>query len=426
METDPVKHIFHLFVVLSFFQLMATNSEAVNLVATETHLSVNGVDVTDNLLVGDIVSLDGRFSWSGLTTRTSFLVYWWMDFQYAGAISWELNPETAGSSGSMPLAFGVGDQMWTATEGEHYLLLTIDAGDTVSESNESDNEALRQFVVTTPNEAPTDISLSASSINENVAANSTVGTLSTTDPDTGNTFTYTLVSGTGSTDNGAFNINGSSLRITASPNYEAKNSYGVRVRTTDQGGLWYEEAFTITINDVNETPTDIALSAVSINENVGANSTVGTLSTTDPDTGNTFTYTLVSGTGSTDNGAFNISGSNQLTAAIFNYEVKSTYSIRVQSTDQDGLSTQIVFAINIVNVNEPPPSFSELPTLSNGNMIIRWGSITNKKYTVYYSTNLITGFSVLQSNIPGTPAVNSYTDTLTVVTQKYWKVTTDP
>ena len=416
--------------------------------------------------------------------------------------------------------------MWTATEGEHYLLLTIDAGDTVSESNESDNEALRQFVVTTPNEAPTDISLSASSINENVAANSTVGTLSTTDPDTGNTFTYTLVSGTGgtdngafningsslritaspnyeaknsygvrvrttdqgglwyeeaftitindvnetptdialsavsinenvganstvgtlsttdpdtgntftytlvsgtgSTDNGAFNINGSSLRITASPNYEAKNSYGVRVRTTDQGGLWYEEAFTITINDVNETPTDIALSAVSINENVGANSTVGTLSTTDPDTGNTFTYTLVSGTGSTDNGAFNISGSNLLTAAIFNYEVKSTYSIRVQSTDQDGLSTQIVFAINIVNVNEPPPSFSELPTLSNGNMIIRWGSITNKKYTVYYSTNLITGFSVLQSNIPGTPAVNSYTDTLTVVTQKYWKVTTDP
>ena len=198
------------------------------------------------------------------------------------------------------------------------------------------------------------------------------------------------------------------------------------MRTTDQGGLWYEEAFTITINDVNETPTDIALSAVSINENVGANSTVGTLSTTDPDTGNTFTYTLVSGTGSTDNGAFNISGSNQLTAAIFNYEVKSTYSIRVQSTDQDGLSTQIVFAINIVNVNEPPPSFSELPTLSNGNMIIRWGSITNKKYTVYYSTNLITGFSVLQSNIPGTPAVNSYTDTLTVVTQKYWKVTTDP
>ena len=326
METDPVKHIFHLFVVLSFFQLMATNSEAVNLVATETHLSVNGVDVTDNLLVGDIVSLDGRFSWSGLTTRTSFLVSWWMDFQYAGAISWELNPETAGSSGSMPLAFGVGDQMWTATEGEHYLLLTIDAGDTVSESNESDNEALRQFVVTTPNEAPTDISLSASSINENVAANSTVGTLSTTDPDTGNTFTYTLVSGTGSTDNGAFNI----------------------------------------------------------------------------------------------------SGSNLLTAAIFNYEVKSTYSIRVQSTDQDGLSTQIVFAINIVNVNEPPPSFSELPTLSNGNMIIRWGSITNKKYTVYYSTNLITGFSVLQSNIPGTPAVNSYTDTLTVVTQKYWKVTTDP
>ena len=103
------------------------------------------------------------------------------------------------------------------------------------------------------NLAPTDISLSASSINENVAANSTVGTLSTTDPDAGNTFTYTLVAGAGGTDNAAFNISGSSLRITASPDFETKSSYSVRVRTTDQGGLWYEEAFTITVNDVNET-----------------------------------------------------------------------------------------------------------------------------------------------------------------------------
>ena len=59
-------------------------------------------------------------------------------------------------------------------------------------------------------------------------------------------------------------------------------------------------------------------------------------------------------------------------------------------------------------------------------MVMRWGSITNKKYTIHYSTNLISGFSILQSNIPGTPAINSYTDTLTIVTQKYWKITTDP
>ncbi|POY36519.1 secretion protein, partial [Flavobacterium alvei] len=68
----------------------------------------------------------------------------------------------------------------------------------------------------------------------------------------GNTFTYSLVAGTGSTDNAAFNISGSSLRITASPDFETKNSYSIRIRTTDQGGLSFEKAVTITVNDVCE------------------------------------------------------------------------------------------------------------------------------------------------------------------------------
>ena len=185
-------------------------------------------------------------------------------------------------------------------------------------------------------------------------------------------------------------------------------------------------AFAVSSSDPsNYAPTNILLDCSSVEENLPVGTHVCYLTTQDPDADNTFVYTLVSGTGSEDNGSFTISGSNLLTAVIFNYEVKSNFSIRVQSADQGELSTQKVFAINILNVDEPVPSFSEPPTLSDSNMVIRWGSITNKKYTVHFSTNLLSGFSVLQSNIPGTPAVNSYTDTLTVVTQKYWKVTTD-
>jgi hypothetical protein len=55
----------------------------------------------------------------------------------------------------------------------------------------------------------------------------------------------------------------------------------------------------------------LALSAATVNQSAGANATVGALSSTDADTGETFTYTLVSGTGSPDNGSFNISGGNQ-------------------------------------------------------------------------------------------------------------------
>jgi hypothetical protein len=102
------------------------------------------------------------------------------------------------------------------------------------------------------NAAPTDIALSAMAINENVAANSTVGTFSTTDPDTGNTFAYSLVGGTGSTDNGAFTISGNSLTINNSPDFETQSSYTIRVRTTDQGNQFFEKQFTIAINNLCE------------------------------------------------------------------------------------------------------------------------------------------------------------------------------
>ncbi|TDR24226.1 LamG-like jellyroll fold domain-containing protein [Flavobacterium cheniae] len=228
----------------------------------------------------------------------------------------------------------------------------------------------KQFTVTinNVNETPTDMALSTTFINENVAANSTVGTLSSTDVDAANTFTYTLVAGTGSSDNASFNISGSNLRITASPDYETKSSYNIRLRTTDQGGLSYEEPFTITIIDTNDSPTDISLSATSINENVAANSTVGTLSSTDPDAGNTFTYSLVAGTGSTDNGAFNISGNNLRITASPDFETKSSYAIRVRTTDQGSLTFEKQFTITINNVNEAPTDISLSATAINENV----------------------------------------------------------
>ena len=97
------------------------------------------------------------------------------------------------------------------------------------------------------------ITLSASSIAENAGANAVVGTLSTTDPGGGNTFTYALVTGTGSTDNSAFNISGNQLQAKASFNFETKNSYSVRIRTTNNNNtIFFEKAFTITITDVLE------------------------------------------------------------------------------------------------------------------------------------------------------------------------------
>lgn len=103
-----------------------------------------------------------------------------------------------------------------------------------------------------PNSAPSNISLTASAIAENSAINTTVGALSSTDSDSGDTFTYSLVAGTGSTDNASFNISGTSLRSSASFDYETKASYAIRIRSTDSFSNTFDKQFTITVTDVVE------------------------------------------------------------------------------------------------------------------------------------------------------------------------------
>ena len=206
------------------------------------------------------------------------------------------------------------------------------------------------------NEAPTDIGLSASSIPENQAVGTTVGTLSTIDVDTGDTHTYTLVAGTGSTDNGSFTITGASLQTNAVFNFEAKSSYSIRVRSTDGGGLTFEKVFTISVTNVNEAPTDIALTQPRASPRTSPSAHDGRDAVGDGSRmqATRATFTLVAGTGSTDNGSFTIVGTSLRTNAVFDFETKSSYSIRVRSTDGGGLTFEKVFTITVINVNEAP------------------------------------------------------------------------
>jgi hypothetical protein len=101
---------------------------------------------------------------------------------------------------------------------------------------------------------PSNLVLATSSLPENNAADAVIGGFTTSDDDSGDTFTYTLVSGTGSTDNGLFTIDGANLKAAGVFDFEARNpsSYNIRVRTTDPLGFSYEKTFTITVTDVPE------------------------------------------------------------------------------------------------------------------------------------------------------------------------------
>ncbi len=218
------------------------------------------------------------------------------------------------------------------------------------------------ITATNVNETPTDLALSASTVAENQPDGTLVGALSTTDPDSGEAFTYSLVSGTGSADNSRFQIAGTTLRLAQPLNFEAQATYSVRIRTTDSGGLSFENTFTVTATDVNEKPTSLALSTNTVAENQPAGTGIGTLSSTDPDAGDTFTYTLVAGTGSGDNASFQIVGNTLQTAQPLNFEVRPTYSIRIRTTDLGGLTTENTFTITATNVNETPTGLGLAPS----------------------------------------------------------------
>jgi len=228
-------------------------------------------------------------------------------------------------------------------------------------------EKIFTITVANVNEAPTNLALSATSVAENLPSGSMVGALSTTDPDGDTTFTYALVTGTGSTDNAQFRISGGQLLTNTVFNYEARNSYSVRIRTTDGGGLTYEQAFTITITDANDAPTNLALSKNTISEGLPAGTTVGSLTPTDADSADTHTYTLVSGTGSTDNAAFSISGRFLNSAQVFDAAVKTAYSVRIRVTDNSGGWYEKAFAITVTPYNYAPTGITLTPANINEN-----------------------------------------------------------
>ena len=212
------------------------------------------------------------------------------------------------------------------------------------------------ITVSTVNNTPTDLTLSASSVAENTSTASalTIGALTSTDPDTGNTFTYSIVGGA---DQASFQVSGANLQFKAGTtlDYETKSSYAVTVRTTDQGGLFYDKALTITLTDVNEAPTNIALSASSVAENTSTASAlnIGNLTSTDPDTGNTFTYSVVGGA---DQASFQVTGAAlQFKAGTtLDYETKNSYAVTVRSTDQGGLTFDKAFTVTLTDGNDKP------------------------------------------------------------------------
>ena len=98
-------------------------------------------------------------------------------------------------------------------------------------------------------EPPTGVTLTSTTVPDGSQSGTVVGLLGAVDPDVGETFAFALVAGTGDTDNASFSIVGDELRTGFVADKGTKETYGVRLQATDQGGAGtpVAQAFTITV-----------------------------------------------------------------------------------------------------------------------------------------------------------------------------------
>jgi len=145
--------------------------------------------------------------------------------------------------------------------------------------------------------------------------------------------------------------------------------------------LWQDDgsnsvaALTLVTFDVSQEPTDISLSASSIAENNLENAVVGSLLTIDQDSSDAHSYSLVAGVGDSDNASFNISENSLRANGTLDYESKSSYSVRVRSTDLGGNTFEKVFEVSVTDVNETPSDTTPPVIELNGaaSVSVVWG-----------------------------------------------------
>lgn len=209
------------------------------------------------------------------------------------------------------------------------------------------------------NLAPTSIELSSASISENVAIGTAIGTLSAIDPDEGDLHTFTSVEGDGDEANELFAVDGPFLKTAALMDREERETHTIRVRATDQGGLFAERSFTVTVVSSPDDPSDLPpedlqLSNNSVAENRPVGTEVGILSAVDASSeAGTHTFSLVRGEGDDGNNSFTIDGNVLKTAVVLDAEVQAQYTLRIRATNSRGLWVKRVVTID-VETNEPP------------------------------------------------------------------------
>ena len=192
------------------------------------------------------------------------------------------------------------------------------------------------------NEAPTDITISKNSVDENSPAKTFIGDITVTDPDNKRNSTNPQVHSCKLLDdsNGIFVLTSYKLYVNKPAlDFEQKRKHTIEIECTDSGvpSLNLKKFLTIDVNDVNEAPNGLR-----INNNAAPENRmyyyIGDLTGSDPDlTQQNLTYTLLTG-----NDYFKLLNNKLLTKIKLNYEKNQSFAIDIKVSDYKGLFCFVV------------------------------------------------------------------------------------
>ncbi|MEY9131932.1 uncharacterized protein YbdZ (MbtH family) [Bradyrhizobium diazoefficiens] len=220
-----------------------------------------------------------------------------------------------------------------------------------------------------------------------VAENATaVTTVTASDPDAGQTLSYSI---SGGADASKFTIGSNTgiLSFIAAPDFElptdagGNNVYDVTVQVSDGHGGFDTQAIAIAVTDVFENTAPIITSngggntaAISLAENTTA---VTTVMATDPDVGQTLSYSISGGADASKFTIVSSTGALSFVAAP-DFELptdaggNNVYDVIVQTSDSHGgIDTQAI-AVTVTDVNETPPA-----NIVGANIFFNFGSGTD-------------------------------------------------
>ena len=248
------------------------------------------------------------------------------------------------------------------------------------------------------NQAPTELDLNGSTIQENQPINSYIGSFSAVDLDSNDTFSYSFFDENQTfTDHAFFSIDANGSLVSASVfDYEGnQTTFFVNIQVADEDNGTFSKTFTISVSNVvedfdldgiedaydpdddndgfsdldelaygsdpfddqsiaNAFPYAIDLNNSFVLENLPIGSVIGELNSSDPDANPTFSYSLIDLNGTTNNAFFQVSMEGILsTGREFDYETDpGPFLVGIRVTDEHNGSFDQGFSISIVNVVE--------------------------------------------------------------------------